>query len=210
MERIRVGIVVFPDVEVLDYCGPFEVFACTRLHTENRSEEPSPFDVALVAEESAPITTAGGMRVLPDVTFDACPQLRVLLVPGGWGTRSQMENPALLDWLRERAARAETLASVCTGALLLGQAGLLDGLRATTHWQALDLMRAGFPNVVVDGSKHFIRQGRVFTSAGISAGIDMSLKIVERHFGINVARSTARYMEYPYPETDRRRIAVET
>jgi transcriptional regulator GlxA family with amidase domain len=208
MQRKRIGIVLFPDVEVLDYCGPFEVFSCTRLNPDRRREEPSPFEVCLVAEAPGPVTTTGGMRVLPDYSFASCPVLDVLLIPGGWGTRQQMHNAVLIDWIRERATQAETLASVCTGALLLASTGLLDGLPATTHWQALDLLRSTFPRVTVDAGKHFIRAGRVFTSAGISAGIDMALKLVEHYCGAAVARATAKYMEYPYPETATRRVTL--
>lgn len=208
MQRKRIGIVLFPDVEVLDYCGPFEVFSCTREHPERRREEPSPFAVTLVAATTDAVTTTGSMRVLPDCNFADCPKLDVLLVPGGYGTRREMHNPALLDWVRERAGHAEMLASVCTGALVLAGAGLLDGLRATTHWQALDLLRNTFPRVTVDAQKHFVLTDRVYTSAGISAGIDMALKLVEHYCGEQVARATAKYMEYPYPESDARRITV--
>lgn len=109
----------------------------------------------------------------------------------------------MLDWLRARAAEAETVAAVCTGSMLLGFAGLLDGLHATTHWRALDWMRDSFPLVTVEYGKHFVGDGRVFTSAGISAGIDMSLKIVMHYFGEDTARATARHMEYLYPEAMR-------
>lgn len=206
MQRKRVGIVVFDDVEVLDFCGPFEVFSVTRLTDNNRRESLSPFEVLLVAERAGPITTYGGMTVTPHCTFETCPPLDVIVAPGGWGTRKELKNPILLDWLRARAAEAETVTSVCTGSLLLGHAGLLDGLHATTHWQALDLMRDSLPSVTVEYDKHFVQDGRVFTSAGISAGIDMALKVVEHYFGEDIARATARYMEFPYPESDARRV----
>ncbi len=206
MERKRVGIVVFDDVEVLDFCGPFEVFSVARLTDGNRRETPSPFDVRLVAERPGPVTANGGLVVSPHCTFADCPPLDVIVVPGGWGTRRELSNPVLLDWLRARAATAKTVTSVCTGSLVLGHAGLLDGLQATTHWLALDLMRESLPSVSVVYDKHYVQDGRVFTSAGISAGIDMALKVVEHYFGAAVARDTARYMEYPYPDSDARRI----
>ena len=146
------------------------------------------------------------MTVLPHCTFESCPHLDIVVVPGGWGTRRELKNPAMLDWLRARAAQAETVTSVCTGSMLLGFAGLLDGLHATTHWRSLDWMRESFPKVAVEYGKHFVKDGRVFTSAGISAGIDMSLKVVAHYLGEEVARATARHMEYPYPESDARRI----
>lgn len=124
------------------------------------------------------------------------------------GTRVELKNPIMLDWLRTRAAQVQTLASVCTGSMLLGFAGLLDGLHATTHWRSLDWMKASFPAVTVEYDKHFIEDGKLFTSAGISAGIDMSLKVVARHCGEAIARATARHMEYPYPDADARRIQL--
>jgi transcriptional regulator GlxA family with amidase domain len=210
MQRKKVGIVIFDDVEVLDFCGPFEVFSVARLDDAKRREESSPFEVLLVAQKSEPVTTSGGMRVLADVTFANCPALDILVVPGGWGTRSEMNNVSLLSFIRDHASSVETLVSVCTGSLLLGKAGLLDGLRATTHWLALDLMAELFPNVNVDRTSHVVEQDKVITSAGISAGIDLALRVVARYYGEPVARATAQYMEYPYPESNARRVAVSS
>jgi transcriptional regulator GlxA family with amidase domain len=206
MQRKRVGILVFDDVEVLDFCGPFEVFSVTRLDEERRRETPSPFDVFLVGETAAPVTTTGGMRVTPAHDFAGCPPLDLLLVPGGWGTRVQMHNAAVVDWVRERGAAAELVTSVCTGALVLGKAGFLDGRRATTHWRALDLLAETFPATTVERRQHVVEDGNVLTSAGIAAGIDLALQLVSRYHGEAVARRTARYMEYPYPESNDRRV----
>jgi len=203
-----VGILLFNDVEVLDFCGPFEVFSVTRLNEERRRQESSPFSVFLIAESKDPIITAGGMRVLPDYGLDDCPALDILVVPGGWGTRTEMNNARLVGWIARRSKQLETLASVCTGSLLLGKAGLLNGKRATTHWGALDWMHELFPETRVERHLHFVEDGNLITSAGISAGIDMSLKVVSSHFGEGVARNTARAMEYPFPETDARRISI--
>jgi transcriptional regulator GlxA family with amidase domain len=208
MERKRVGIVLFEDIEVLDFCGPFEVFSATRVNEEKRREEPSPVEVLLVAERPGPVVTTGGMTVLPHHTFENCPRLDILVCPGGLGARKEVNNPIMLDWLRSRGAEAETVTSVCTGSMLLGFAGLLEGLHATTHWRALDWMRDSLPSVTVVYDKHFVKDGRVFTSAGISAGIDMSLKVVAHYFGEDIARATARHMEYSYPESDARRIRI--
>jgi transcriptional regulator GlxA family with amidase domain len=206
MKRKRAGIVVFDEVEVLDFCGPFEVFCAVRLDEERRREEPSPFEVLLVAEKSGPVIASGGMKVIPEHTFQTCPPLEILVVPGGWGTRRELKNPVMLDWLKARAAQVETLTSVCTGSMLLGFAGLLDGRHATTHWMALDWMRDSFPSVTVEYDQHVVEDGRVLTSAGISAGIDMTLKVVARYCGEPVARATARHMEYPYPDSNVRRV----
>jgi len=208
MERKRVGIVLFEDIEVLDFCGPFEVFSVVRLNEEKRREEPSPFEVLLVAEHAESVTTTGNLKVMPHYTFENCPPLHILVVPGGWGTRKELDNPTMLDWLRVRAAEVETLTSVCTGSMLLGFAGLLNGLHATTHWRSLNWMSDSFPEVTVEFQKHVVEDGNVVTSAGISAGIDMALKVVTRYFGEDIARATARHMEYPYPDSNERRIRL--
>lgn len=139
---------------------------------------------------------SGGMRVLPDHKLDDCPPLDVLLVPGGWGVRRELSNRRLLGWISARAKEAGTLASVCTGAMLLGEAGLLDERRATIHWRSLDWMQDSFPSVEVEQELRVVDEGDIVTSAGISAGIDLALTLVARHCGEEVARSTARHMEY--------------
>jgi transcriptional regulator GlxA family with amidase domain len=206
MNRKRIGILVFPDVEVLDFCGPFEVFSVTRLNEADLRDEPSPFEVLLVAEQAGPVVTTGGMKVTPDHTLESCPPLDILVVPGGWGTRREIKNARLLAWIRERAQQVETLTSVCTGSMLLGQAGLLDGRHATTHWRALPWMRESLPSVTVEDKLHVVEDGNVLTSAGISAGIDMALRVVARYHGEAVARNTARTMEYRYPDDNSRRV----
>jgi transcriptional regulator GlxA family with amidase domain len=206
MTHRRVGILIFDEVEVLDFCGPFEVFSAARLDEARRREGPSPYEVVLIAESSGVVVATGGLKVVPAYTPGDCPHLDVLVVPGGWGTRRELANEALLDWIAKRGRTVSTLASVCTGSLLLGKAGLLDGKRATTHWKALDLLRGSFPAVTVVGDEHVVEDGDVITSAGFSAGIDMALRVVARHHGEAVARATARHMEYPFPEDNRRRV----
>ena len=208
MQRLKVGILIYEEAEVLDFSGPFEVFSVTRLNEDKRREEPSPFQPLLISESSGVVTATGGMQVLPHHTMADCPPLDILVVSGGWGYRHHMQNASMHAWLRDRATTAKTVTAVCTGSLLLSSAGILDGLEATTHWRFLDSMRDTFPAIKVKYDKHFVRDGRVFTSAGISAGIDMSLKVVEHCFGEKVARATARHMEFPYPDSDNRRIAL--
>ncbi len=208
MTRKRVGILIFPSVEVLDFCGPFEVFTVTRLDVSKRYDEPSPFEVMVIAEEKGVIVTSGGLQIIPGCTLEECPPLDILVVPGGWGVRAQMNNPNLLRWITKRGRQVETLASVCTGSMLLGQAGLLDGQRATTHWNSLTWMRESFPKITVVTDQHVVEDGNLITSAGISAGIDMSLTLVARYFGADVARSTAQYMEYRYPCDNDRRVTL--
>jgi transcriptional regulator GlxA family with amidase domain len=206
MTRKRVGILIFPNVEVLDFCGPFEVFSVTRVNEQRRREEFSPFEVVLIAESPETVVATGGLRVQPDYTCETAPSLDVLVVPGGWGTRQEIKNEKLLRWIAEYGRAVETLASVCTGAMLLGKAGLLDGRRATTHWRSLGWMRDSFPAVAVEERLHVVEDGNVLTSAGISAGIDMALRVVTRYFGEEIGRATARHMEYPFPDDNRRRV----
>ncbi len=206
MDPRRVGILVFPEVEVLDFCGPFEVFSVTRLDEDRRRQDRSPYEVLIIAENPGVVVATGGLKVVADQGLDDCPPLDVLVVPGGWGTRREMNNHRLVDWIRERARSVTLLTSVCTGALLLGRAGLLEGKRATTHWRVLEEMRGLFPAVDVIDDQQFVEEGDVITSAGISAGIDMALLVVARHHGDAVARATARYMEYTFPEDNRRRV----
>ncbi|MBL8150267.1 MAG: DJ-1/PfpI family protein [Blastocatellia bacterium] len=204
MERKKVGILVFPNVEVLDFCGPFEVFSVVRLDEEKRRVEPSPFEVFLVAESLEVVTAANGLKVVPDYTIDNCPILDILVVPGGWGVRAAIENSKIVDWVAKQGKAVETLTSVCTGSVLLGRAGLLEGKRATTHWMVLDWMRQLLPNVIVEKDFRYVEDGDIITSAGISAGIDMSLRVVSRYHGEEIARTTAKYMEYPFPENNKR------
>jgi transcriptional regulator GlxA family with amidase domain len=206
MTHRNVGILLFPDVEVLDFCGPFEVFSATRLDEDRRREDISPYAVVLVAQRKQPVVATGGLKVVPDHVLEDCPPLDVLVVPGGWGTRREMNNDRLIDWLIERARQVTTLTSVCTGAILLGKAGLLEGKRATTHWRVLEEMRRLFPAISVIDDQNVVEDGDVITSAGISAGIDLALRVVARHHGEAVARATAKHMEYPFPENNSRRI----
>ena len=189
----KVAILIFDDVEVLDFCGPFEVFSVTGV-----LEPPPPFTVYTVAEARHPVTARNGLSVNPRHTLEDCPAPDILLIPGGLGTRREMHNRALTDWIARRAEKAELVLSVCTGALLLAQAGLLDGLEATTHHGAMDLLRETAPRTRISPEKRFIDNGQVIVSAGISAGIDMSLYVVARLLGENEALKTARYMEYDW------------
>lgn len=193
----NVGILIFDDAEVLDFCGPFEVFSVA----SGQSTRPS-FQVFTVAEK-CPVKARNGLSVNPDFRLDNCPHLEILLVPGGIGTRREMDNKRLIQWIQRSAATAELVLSVCTGALLLGQAGLLDGLEMTTHHMAYDLLRDVVPTGTVSENRRFVDNGNVITSAGIAAGIDMSLHVVERLHGAELAAATARYMEYPWKGTGR-------
>ena len=185
-----VGILVFDEVEVLDFAGPFEVFAVT-----NSLNQDAVFSTYTLAESPAAIRARNGLEILPTRTLESAAPA-ILVVPGGFGTRPLLRRPALLDWIRRTAGAAELVVSVCTGSLVLGAAGLLDGLTATTHFAALDELRAIAPRAEVVGDRRFIDHGKIVTAAGISAGIDVSLHVVGRLLGPEVARRTADYMEY--------------
>lgn len=188
----NVAILIFDDVEVLDFCGPFEVFAVT-----GRDRAPRPFAVYTVAAAPEPVTARGGLSVNPACAFDDCPRPDVLVVPGGWGTRRVMNDAATVGWVAARAGEAEVVLSVCTGALVLGRAGLLDGREATTHPTQFDLLAQTAPAArVVRGGRRVVDAGKVVTSGGISAGIDAALHVVARLCGRQEAAETARYMEY--------------
>jgi transcriptional regulator GlxA family with amidase domain len=192
----QLAILLFPGVEILDFAGPYEVFSVA-----NRfSDPPAPpaFNVFTVAEKTEPVITNNGLSVNPDHTLVTCPSPDILLIPGGQGTRDQLENPNLIDWINQTANGAELVLSVCTGALLLGKAGLLDDLNVTTHHGAFNLLRQIAPTATVHEDRRFVDTGKIVTSAGIAAGIDMSLHVVQRLLGRDAAEATARQMEYPF------------
>jgi transcriptional regulator GlxA family with amidase domain len=198
MTKRNVGIFIFNDVEVLDFAGPFEVFSRTRLvpgADSRRSDESAPFCVFTIARTEESITATGGLRVSPTYSWQTSPPVEILVVPGGFGTRSLLRDEATLAWIKDIAVRASLVTSVCTGALLLAQGGLLRDRRATTHWAALDLLSAIDPTIQVERTARVVSD-TVVTSAGVSAGIDMSLAVVARFCGVGVARETAQYIEY--------------
>jgi transcriptional regulator GlxA family with amidase domain len=199
-EKRQVGILVFDDVEVLDFAGPFEVFSRTRLTPgleSRRSDDSAPFNVFTVAPRPGPVVAVGGLRVVPHFDFTNAPPIDILVVPGGFGTRPLMEDAAVLAWLRRTAVAAQRVTSVCTGALLLAQAGLLAGRRATTHWSALDRLAGLDATIIVAGGQRVVEDG-IISSAGVSAGIDMAFEVVKTICGREVAEETARYIEYPF------------
>lgn len=190
----NVAILIFDDVEVLDFCGPLEVFGVTG----QRNDGEPPFYAYTVAAKSEPILARIGLSVNPNYTIENCPPPDILLVPGGYGTRRLVHDETILQWIKAQSERVELLLSVCTGALLLGKAGLLDGLSATTHWAAIDELRAVAPNTEIRPDERYVDNGKIVLSAGVSAGIDMSLYIVSRLLGKAQAAETARHMQYDH------------
>lgn len=190
-----IGILIFDDVEELDFVGPWEVFTMANEAASKLGME-RPFSVRLIAEADAPVRCAKGMRVLPDTTTDETAELDILLVPGGIGTRREAKNPALLAWIVHIAASAEWITSVCTGALLLTTAGPARGKRVTTHWAFVETLRGLSLASEVVADARYVRDGNVVTAAGVSAGIDMALWLVMELFGAEFARAVKLGMEY--------------
>jgi transcriptional regulator GlxA family with amidase domain len=188
----RVWVLAFPDAQVLDITGPWEVFAIA-----NRIGNPRVprYALSLVAPAAGPFATSGGLSLLAHRSLaEATGPVDTLLVAGGLGTRAQRRDPRLIPWIRRTARRARRVASVCSGAFLLAEAGLLDGRRATTHWGVCDALERRFPAVRVERDPIFVRDGGVITSAGITAGMDLALELVEEDCGRELALTVARLL----------------
>ncbi len=195
---LRVAIYVFPNVEVLDFAAPFEVFTtASRIHGRRSLAEPAPFEVCTVARSAAAVQARAGLRVLPDYTIESCPQPDILLIPGGV-VDAELRESRFIGWVADSAKSVSVVASVCTGAFILAKAGLLNGRSATTHWEDLADLQAAFPAVRVVDNRRWVDEGDVVSSAGIAAGIDMSLHLVARFAGEELARATARQLDIPY------------
>jgi transcriptional regulator GlxA family with amidase domain len=188
-----VAILLFDGVEVLDFAGPFEVFSVA-----GRRNGLDPFNVYTVAETSRPISARNELSINPRYTIENCPAPDIVVVPGGFGTRREMHNSTILDWILRASAAGEITFSVCTGALLLGRAGLLDGQRATTHFAAFRELAEAAPRALLAVDEKVVDNGRIVTSAGISAGIEAALYLVGRLLGLTYAIEAARYMEYDW------------
>ena len=182
-----VATLLFPEFELLDVFGPLEMFGLL----------PDQFHLTMIAQQGGSVVSAQGPRVAIDQTLDAVDTPPdILLVPGGRGTRREVDNPILLDWLRRTGARAGMVTSVCTGSALLARAGLLDGRRATTNKRAFDWVTTQGPATDWQASACWIEDGKFFTSSGISAGIDMALGIIARLHGAEAATEVANRAEY--------------
>jgi transcriptional regulator GlxA family with amidase domain len=195
---IGVGILLYPEVEVLDFAGPFEVFSVAARITPHPTGTAAPvFTVATVAARREPVIARHGLEVRPHFDFADAPAFDLLVVPGGVPTQP-LGDAATLDWVARASTAAALTASVCTGAFVLARLGLLDGRRATTHWEDVADLRAARPAVTVVEDVPFVDEGAIVTSAGISAGIGMSLHLVGRILGPAAARRTARQMQYDW------------
>jgi len=193
----RIAFLVFPDLQSLDLSGPLEVFAtANRVARELSPGEREPYATTVLSADGAPLRTASGLTVIPDAALPppgrSAAVFDTLIVAGGSGTRAAVADRRLVDWLQSVAPRCRRVASVCTGAFLLGEAGLLDGRRATTHWSACRALARAYPRVRVDPEPIFARDGSVYTSAGVTAGMDLALALVEQDTGRELALQTAR------------------
>ena len=197
LKSLHVGILVFPGVEVLDFAGPFEVFSVASRVCKRDLGIEMPFKVSLIGARRAVIVGRHGMGIRPHYGFDDGPEVDLLIVPGGL-----MDQPLGCDktraWVAQVGDQAALVASVCTGAFLLASLGMLEGRPVTTHWEDIGDLRAQYPQLEVKEQRNFVDTGRVVTSAGISAGIGMSLHLVQRILGAQVAAAIARQMEYDW------------
>lgn len=199
---LSIALYLFPDIEVLDFAGPYEVFT-TATRVAGKRGLGSPFSVVSVARSRDLVRARAGLELRPDATFNDHSPIDVLVVPGGVVT-AELERDDVIDWIAQQHRRAQLTASVCTGAFLLAKAGLLDGRSATTHWEDIADLRAMFPAVHVVENQPWVDAGAIVTSGGISAGIDMSLHLVERLVSRELAVATARQMEFDWRDLSSR------
>ncbi len=189
----RVAMLAYPQVQILDVTGPLEVFARTsRWLRDHAGARVPPYAVELVAARRGPLETSGGLRLVATRAWRELGRVDTLLVAGGIGYERAMADAALLAWLRERATAVPRVGSICTGALVLAAAGLLDGRAATTHWGYCDRLARAAPRARVEPDALYVRSGRIYTSAGVTAGMDMALAMVEQDWGKATALAVAR------------------
>jgi transcriptional regulator GlxA family with amidase domain len=195
LEPRRVAILVYPGVQSLDLTGPLEVFAATRQVLKASGSSDPGYTVQIVAPSKEPIRTSSGLTIVPDVAIsEARERIDTLLIAGGSGRSEVTTDPALLAWIAAVSSRVRRTASVCTGAFLLADAGILDGRRATTHWAYAAELQRRHPEVEVDPEPIFVRDGQVWTSAGVTAGMDLALALVEEDFDRDLALTIARHL----------------
>ena len=198
MKKENIGIFIFDDVEILDFTGPYEVFSSFRLSKKKYSKLrglPNPFNIFTIAEKKNIITT-GGLKIKSDYTLNNFPSPNILIIPGGIGTRKVIKNTSIIKWIFAHR-NIDTLASVCTGSLLLAKAKLLENKMATTHWGAYSLLKDISPKTKIVKNLRYVHDV-YFTSAGVSSGIDMCFAILELRFGKEIVKNTAKYIEYKY------------
>jgi transcriptional regulator GlxA family with amidase domain len=193
--KIPVAVLLSENAQVIDFAGPWEVFQGCHVHSRGSTmDEMMPFDLFTVAPTAKEIRATGGMRIVPDYTFADAPAARVVVVPAQGGLGAKRDEAK--EWLVSASKQADVTMSVCTGAFILGYAGLLDGLAATTYFKRFDKFAETFPKVKLLRGVRFVENEKVSTSAGLSAGIDLAIRVIERYFGREVAAATAADLEY--------------
>ena len=195
MKTLKIGAVLFPGFELLDVYGPLEMFGMLGGRVADMRVE-----IVMLAEQAGVVASAQGPGSVADAAFSEAGVCDVLLVPGGPGTRTETDNPALLEALRVQAGSSRLVASICTGAALLARAGLWDGLRATSNKAAFDWVRSQGPRVAWVREARWVRAGKIFTSSGVSAGMDMALGLIAEEFGHDLSLQVARRAEYIWNE----------
>jgi transcriptional regulator GlxA family with amidase domain len=189
--KIPVAFAISEGVTVIDFAGPWEVFQDVMIRERGSNhDDQMPFQLFTVSDKTEPLTGSGGLKLVPDYTFESAPQPKVVVVPAQRGSQ------ALHAWLRKMATSTDIVMSVCTGAFQLGKAGLLSGKSATTHHDFLDRFAQTFPDVTVKRGLRFVEEEKISTAGGLSSGIDLALRVVDRYFGRDAAQATATYMEY--------------
>lgn len=184
---LKVGVLIFPDAEELDFVGPFEVLSFVN------KVRPDSTQVQFIAETAEPVRAYNGMRVVPDVTLAECPQLDILLIPGGQGRRQAMKNPIILDFVKRQQPQARYITSVCTGSFVLAEAGLLGGKKATTYHEYYDDLAAYSIEVV---REKVVPQGQIITAGGVSSGIELGFYLLRELFGVEISQKVADKIEY--------------
>ena len=189
--RIPVAFVISEGVTVIDFTGPWEVFQDVMLSGPCENNSCMPFELFTVSDQKEPVTASAGLKIVPDFTFETAPRPKIVVVPAQGG-----RSPVMLDWLRKTSQTADVTMSVCTGAFVLARAGLLNGKSATTHHDFTERLAREYPEINVKRGLRFIEGEKISTAGGLTSGIDLALRVVERYFGRDVAQTTATYMEY--------------
>ena len=187
----NIGIFIFDDIELLDFAGPFEVFSVT--------DELNNYDLCktfTISEHKRIVKSVNGLKIMPDYSFVDCPNIDILIIPRGVGTKVLLENREVLKWIQEKYNESEITFSVCSGSRLLGKIELLDNIEYTTHHEVIEDMLQIAPKAILKTEKRFVDNGKLLTSAGISAGIDLSLYLVKKIFGKEIRERAQKYMEY--------------
>lgn len=190
-KMINVGILLFNEVEVLDFAGPFEVFSIAQRGNEKL------FNVITISENGEIIRARNGLKIQPDTSFNHELNLDILIIPGGYGAEEiEIKNKKVINWIKSQKEKVKIIASVCTGAFLLAESGLLDNKKATAHWMDISRLENDYPKINVIKNTRFVDESDIITSGGISSGINMSLHIITKLFGLQIAEITAKRMEY--------------